>query len=126
MILTGMETEARKESRLLSHTARQLGEAQKILEGVEVAALSGVASVLCEVVDNLAQTVKDMVEARPSEWMTAQQAAAYLGFDSVEAFCKLATRENVPKHYLSTRVARYNRVEIDDWVSSRPRIPPCA
>jgi hypothetical protein len=35
-----------------------------------------------------------------AEWMTAKQAAKYLGCESVKAFEKIASREGISKHYL--------------------------
>ncbi len=92
-------------------TARQLGEAKRILEGVEATALSSVAQVLAEVTESLARTAKDLTDMRAAEWMTAEQAAKHLGCESVKAFEKIASREGIPKHYLSARVPRYNRVD---------------
>ena len=43
------------------------------------------------------------------EWMTAEQAAKHFGFASAKAFEKTASREGIPKHYLSARTPRYNR-----------------
>jgi hypothetical protein len=54
-----------------------------------------------------------------AEWMTAEQAAEHLGCESIKAFEKLASREEIPKHYLSARVPRYNRAELDAWLMSR-------
>ena len=42
-----------------------------------------------------------------------RNAAKYLGCESVKAFEKIATREGIPKHYLSARTPRYNRTELD-------------
>ena len=51
--------------------------------------------------------------------MTAEQAAKYLGCESVKAFEKIASREGIPKHYLSARAPRYNRTELDEWLMGR-------
>ena len=100
-------------------TARELGEAKRILEGVEATALSSVAQVLAEVTESLSRTAKDLTDMRAAEWMTAEQAAKHLGCESVKAFEKIASREGIPKHYLSARVPRYNRAELDAWLMSR-------
>ena len=42
-----------------------------------------------------------------------RKVAKYLGCESVKAFEKIATREGIPKHYLSARTPRYNRTELD-------------
>ena len=51
--------------------------------------------------------------------MTTEEAAKYLGCDAVEAFQKIASRESLPKHYLSARTPRYNRAELDAWLTGR-------
>jgi hypothetical protein len=56
---------------------------------------------------------------RTAEWMTAEQVAKYLGCESVEAFVKIAAREGIPRHYLSARAPRYQRVELDTWLMDR-------
>ncbi|HVF01624.1 MAG TPA: hypothetical protein VNA27_09875 [Rubrobacteraceae bacterium] len=60
-----------------------------------------------------------MTDIRASEWMTAEQAAKHLGCESVRAFEKIASREGIPKHYLSARAPRYNRTELDAWLLGR-------
>ncbi len=51
--------------------------------------------------------------------MTAAQAARHLECESVKAFEKIASREGIPKHYLSARAPRYNRTELDAWLLGR-------
>jgi hypothetical protein len=63
----------------LSEKTRELEEAKRILDDVEVKALSGVALALTEAVESLSQTAKDLAEMRSTEWMTAEQAAKHLG-----------------------------------------------
>src|SRR5829696_626508 len=84
---------------LLPRTARELNEAKRTLEGIETTALSHVALALSKATENLSQAAKDLAVMRPTEWMTPQQAAKYLGCESVKAFEKIATREGIPKHY---------------------------
>src|ERR687889_326499 len=98
---------------------RELEEAKRILEDVEVKALSGVALALTEAAESLSRTAKDLADMRTAEWMTAEQAATYLGCESVKAFEKIASREGIPKHYLSARAPRYNRAELDAWLMER-------
>ena len=81
--------------------------------------LSDVALVLTEAAKNLSQIAKYLADMCPSEWMTAKQAATYLGCESVKAFEKIASREGIPKHYLSARAPRYNRGELDAWLMRR-------
>ena len=103
----------------LPTTVRELAEAKRTLEGAEAKALSGVALVLSEAAESLSRTAKDLADMRPTEWMTPVQAAKYLGCESVEAFVKIAAREDIPKHYLSARTPRYNRAELDRWLMDR-------
>ena len=103
----------------LSETAGKLEEVRRVLEGVEAAALSGVAMVLIEAAESLSLTAKHLADTRPAEWMTAQQAAAYLGYESVQAFEKVVAREGVPRHYVSGRKPLYNRAELDAWLMDR-------
>jgi hypothetical protein len=103
----------------LSEKIRELEEAKRILEDVEVKALSGVTLALTEVAESLSRTAKELTDIRTAEWMTADQAAVYLGCESVRAFEKIASREGIPKHYLSTRSPRYNRAELDKWLLDR-------
>ena len=103
----------------LPRTARDLDEAKRTLEDIETTALSHVALTLTKATENLSQAAKDLAVMRPNEWMTPQQAAKYLGCDSFEAFQKIAAREGIPKHYLSARAPRYNRAELDEWLTGR-------
>ena len=81
--------------------------------------LSDIASVAPEAAENLSQMAKDLAGMRTAEWMTAEQAARHLGCESVKAFEKIASREGIPKHYLSARAPRYNRTELDAWLLGR-------
>jgi hypothetical protein len=56
---------------------------------------------------------------RPEEWMTPDQAARYLGFPSAGAFERVVAKEGIPKHYLSDRLPRYSRSELDAWLTRR-------
>jgi hypothetical protein len=64
-------------------------------------------------------TAKELADMRAAEWMTAEQAAKYLGCESVKAFEKIAAREGIPRHYLSERSPRYNRAKLDAWLTGR-------
>ena len=86
---------------------------------IRLGGLSDIASVAPEAAENLSQMAKDLAGTRTAKWMTAEQAATYLGCESVEAFVKIAARENIPKHYLSARTPRYNRAELDTWLMYR-------
>jgi hypothetical protein len=109
----------RQTSNRIPKTVQELEEAKRILEGVEVKALSSVVTALTEAAESLSRTAKDLADMRAAEWMTTEQAAAYLGCESVEAFVKIAAREGIPKHYLSVRAPRYNRAELDSWLLGR-------
>ena len=106
-------------SNSLSETLQELVEARPLLESVEAPALSNIALLLAEVADHLSKVTRTLVELQPTEWMTAEQAAKYLGCESVKAFEKIAFREGIPKHYLSARAPRYNRAELDEWLLKR-------
>ena len=103
----------------LSEKIRKLEEAKRILEDVEVKALSGVALALTEAAESLSRTAKELTDIQASEWMTAKQAARHLGCESAKAFEKIASREGIPKHYLSARAPRYKRAELDSWLLGR-------
>ena len=108
----------------LGEVVQTLEETRDALRSYEFTALAGVAATLSEAAESLSQTAKDLVDMRSTEWMTAEQAAKYLGCRSVEAFEKIAAREGVPKHYLSARTPRFNRGELDDWLMGRPDVWP--
>ena len=103
----------------LAKKIRELEEAKRILEDVEATTLSGVALALTEAAESLSRTAKELTDMQATEWMTAEQAAKYLGCESVKAFEKITARESIPKHYLSARAPRYNRAELDAWLMSR-------
>ena len=107
----------------LSEKIRKLEEAKRILEDVEVKALSGVALALTEAAESLSRTAKELTDMRAGEWMTAEQAARHLGCESAKAFEKIASREGIPKHYLSARAPRYNCAELDAWLLERREGP---
>jgi hypothetical protein len=109
----------RQTSNQLPKTVQELEEAKRILEDVEVKALSVVIMALTEAAESLSRTAKELTNMRVAEWMTAEQASKYLGCTSVRAFEKIAAREGIPKHYLSARTPRYNRAELDAWLKGR-------
>lgn len=67
----------------------------------------------------LERTQRRLEDAQPEEWMTPERAARYLGFSSVGAFERIVAKEGVPKHYLSDRLPRYTRSELDTWLRNR-------
>ena len=62
----------------LLDTTRMLGEARRILDGVEATALGGVAQMLAETAESLARTARELKGISPDEWLTFEEAAAYL------------------------------------------------
>ena len=56
----------------LLETARKLGEARRILEGVEATALGGVAQMLAETAESLARTARELEGLAPDEWLMAR------------------------------------------------------
>jgi hypothetical protein len=101
----------------LAAVAREMREAKGVLSAVETQALAGVASMLAETAENLASTAERLEAMRPSEWMDAEQTAAYLADRSRDSFDKVAP--SLPKHYLTERRPLYNRREIDEWLMGR-------
>jgi hypothetical protein len=67
----------------LPATVEKLEEAKRILEDVEVKALSGVALALTEAAESLSRTAKELTDMQTTEWMTTEQAAKHLGCESV-------------------------------------------
>jgi hypothetical protein len=53
------------------------------------------------------------------EWMTPNQAARHFNCTSTKAFQEVVAKESVPKHYLSDRLPRYSRSELDEWLMYR-------
>ena len=75
----------------LLDTTRMLGEARRILDGVEATALGGVAQMLAETAESLARTARELKGISPDEWLT---------------FEKIVARGEVPKHYLTSGLWR--------------------
>ena len=61
----------------LLETAQKLGEARRILEGIEATALGGVAQMLAETAETLARTARELKGIVPYGWPTFAQAASY-------------------------------------------------
>lgn len=102
----------------LANTARDLREARRSLEALEVQALAGIVDLLSSAVDKATETVERLEKMGPQEWMDTEQAAAYLG-KSRHAFDKIIAAEDVPRHYLSGRRPMFSRRELDEWLLSR-------
>ena len=103
----------------LPELARSLRRAQETLREIETTVLSGVAQSLSETTESLARTTERLESQRPQEWLTPEGAARHLGFPSTGAFERVVAREAIPKHYLSERLPRYSRRELDAWLDAR-------
>jgi hypothetical protein len=62
----------------LQETAQKLGEARRILEGVEATALGSVAQMLAETAESLTRTAHALEGISPDARLTFEEAAAYL------------------------------------------------
>ena len=102
----------------LLETAQKLGEARRILEGIEATTLGGVAQLLSETVETLARTARELKGIAPDEWLTVEEAAAYLK-KTPKAFEKIVARGEIPKHYLTERGILFSRKELDEWLLER-------
>jgi hypothetical protein len=98
---------------------RTLSEVKDALQSYETTALADVAATLAEVAESLARTARELHVMNREEWMTPDQAARHLNCTSTKAFQEIATKESVPRHYLSERLPRYSRSELDDWLRAR-------
>jgi len=116
--MTSKQTEAREATSLVEVT-RTLEEARDALRGYEAAALAGVAATLAEAAESLMHTAGELHEMSREEWMTPDQAARHLNCTSTKAFQEIVAKESVPKHYLSDRLPRYSRSELDEWLMDR-------
>ena len=112
------QTEAPETASLVEVT-RTLEEARDALRGYEVAALAGVAATLAAAAESLAHSARELHEMSRGEWMTPEQAARHLNCTSTKAFQEVVAKEGVPKHYLSDRLPRYSRSELDEWLANR-------
>ena len=102
----------------LPETARKLGEARRVLEGVEATALGGVAQMLAETAETLARTARELKGIAPDEWLTFEEAAAYLK-KTPKAFEKIVAKGEIPKHLLTERGILFSRKELDEWLMER-------
>lgn len=55
----------------------EVGEARRILEGVEATAPGGVAQMLAETAESLARTARELKGISPDEWLTLEEAADF-------------------------------------------------
>lgn len=99
----------------LADATRELAAVREALSGLERQAVVGAVQALTDVAESLARTTENMRAMQPAEWMTHEQAAAYLQ-RTPGAFKELV---EVPKHYLSERGILYSRAELDAWLMGR-------
>ena len=118
--LRQLETIAEAPQRVSSaQMTRTLSEVKDALQGFETVALADVATTLAEVAESLARTAHELRVMSCEEWMTPDQAARHLNCTSTKAFQEIVAKESVPKHYLSDRLPRYSRSELDEWLMDR-------
>jgi hypothetical protein len=98
---------------------RTLSEVKDTLRSYEMTVLADVAATLTEVAESLAHTAHELHKMSREEWMTPDQAAGHLNCTSTKAFQEVAAKEGVPRHYLSDRLPRYSRSELDEWLRLR-------
>jgi hypothetical protein len=96
---------------------RTLEEGREILRGLEGTALAGVAAQLSTAAESLAETAAVLHKIRPGLWVDREGIRAHLARRTEDQFEKIAAE--VPKHYLSERVALYNVLEVDEWLIGR-------
>jgi hypothetical protein len=112
------QTEA-PETASLVEVAQTLEVARDALRDYEVAALTGIAATLAEAARSLVHTARELREISREEWMTPEQAARHLNCTSTKAFHEVVAKEGVPRHYISDRLPRYSRSELDVWLANR-------
>lgn len=114
---TKREQSGARDTYSLFEVTRPLEEAREILRGFEGTALAGVAAQLSTAAESLADTAESLHRARPSLWVDREGIRAHLAGRTEDQFEKIASE--VPKHYLSERVALYNVLEVDEWLMGR-------
>ncbi len=81
-------------------------------------ALAGVAATLAEATESLARTARELRQISPDEWLTFEEAAAYLK-KTRKAFEKVVAHGEIPRHYLTERGILFSRKELDEWLMGR-------
>lgn len=61
-----------------------------------------------------------MTAPRDDAWMTAEEAAAYLGYRTRAALYQAVRRGIVPAHRLGARRLRFRRAELDEELGRHP------
>ncbi len=62
--------------------------------------------------ESLAKTARELKGITPDEWLTVEEAAAYLK-KTPKAFEKIVARGEIPWHYLTERGILFFRKELD-------------
>jgi excisionase family DNA binding protein len=73
---------------------------------------------LAETAESLARTARELKGISPDEWLTFEEAAAYLK-KTPKAFEKVVARGEIPKHYLTERGILFSGKELDEWLIGR-------
>lgn len=60
--------------------------------------------------------------ATPEPWITAEEAAAHLGYAVGSLYNKLADGEPIPHRRIGNRL-RFRRSELDAWIESQAGTP---
>ncbi len=97
----------------LAEVARVLKDHREALREFETSTLAAVAQSLSEAAQTLSEAVERqerMLEV-DREWLTAEEAAGWFGWKSVESFEK----SDAPRCRLTPRVIRYHRDELREW-----------
>ena len=91
-------------------TTKALVEAREAVRALEGAAQTEAMALLSDVADRLVEASGRLERSRPAEWMTPEQARSYLGL-TTKQWERLSP--SLPRRYLSERVVRYPREELD-------------
>ena len=59
-------------------------------------------------------------EAAPDRWLTADEAAAYLGYSTRAALYQAVRRGHIPAHRIGARRLRFRRSELDAELGRHP------
>jgi len=101
----------------LFESARKLGEARRILEGVEATALGGVAQMLADAAEFLARTARELKRISPDAWLTLEEAGYRK--KTPKALEKVVATARPSRHYLTDHGMLFSRKELDEWLLER-------
>jgi excisionase family DNA binding protein len=63
----------------------------------------------------LARTARELKDIAPDEWLTFEEAPAYLK-KTPKAFEKVVAQGEIPKHYITKRGILFSKKELDEWL----------